>query len=101
MLLFPCVVTLSNETTFSPVMIYSLPEGTDVWVWDAPSTSAVVLVHGPGPVEPGGHQDTYTLVVDDGTDCHITYDPRACGCGHPLKRFRPTSGAVVQHADVR
>jgi hypothetical protein len=97
-LLFPAVVTLSNDTTFSPVMVYATPAGTDVWVWDAPTNSAVVLVHGPGMIDASGTPDVYTLTVDDGTDCRIVYDPRACGCGHPLKRFRPTSGSVSQYA---
>lgn len=91
MLLFPCVVTLSNGSTFSPVSVYATPDGTDVWVWDRPSQKAVVLVHGPGMIVSEDQRDTYTLTVDDCTPARIVYDPRSCGCGHPLKHFRPST----------
>jgi len=83
-------VELSNGSSFSPVMVYATPDGTDVWVWDRDLRKAVVLVHGPVMVDVV-EKDVYRLTVDDGTDCRVVYDPRSCGCGHPLKRFKPAA----------
>lgn len=93
-MLFPCLVTLSTGETFTVCRTYSTPEGgTDVWWWDAVQNAAVVVAHGPGfPEASPTAPHHWSLVLDDSDIlAEIVHTPGDCGCGHPMKRFRPVT----------
>lgn len=88
MQLFPCLVTFTESGAIvSACKVYATPDGVDVWHWNPDLAKAEVIAHGPRLAEEA--RDVWSLVCDDGTDTRIVVDARDCGCGHPLKRFRP------------
>lgn len=88
MLLFPCVVTFPESGSIVSVCkVYATPDGVDVWHWNADDGKAEVIAHGDALIEE--HRDVWSLTCTDGTEARIVSDPKDCGCGHPMKWFRP------------
>lgn len=105
MTIYPVVVTLPDGTQRTGCKVQVLvDQSTDVWVWNRETHAAEILVHTPArPVEAAGTGRTQRWTLDvDGASYSLERNSRDCGCGHPMKRFRPpTDGAVRAMADPR
>lgn len=96
-LIFPAVVTFTESGSIQTVCkVYATPDGVDVWHWNRETRSAEVIAHGPVLVRET--DNVWTMTCDDGTPVRIFVDWADCGCGHPMKHFRPAA-PVREHVD--
>lgn len=87
--LFPCLVTLPDRSVLQTCRVVSDQAGTTVWWWDPAAGTAIAAAVSPFGIEersPGSKN--YTLGMPEGDPIHVRR-LSSCGCGHPMKRWRP------------
>ncbi len=92
MILFPCLVSLPSGSQRTTCKVYYSPGAVDVWAWNDQEQKAEVIAHSDRLNET--ERNHWTIDVPDG-QVSIVLDPRACGCGHPLRYFRPAAPTIA------
>lgn len=91
MILWPCVATFNDGSIRSPVKVFTYADRpAEVWAWRDQPRPAEAEVIATGVLISNDEAHVYSL--DGATPVgvvRIVVDPKACGCGHPLKFFRP------------
>lgn len=95
--LFPARATLPDGTVHHPVRVATgVDQVTRLFVWDHDRHDAVELAAWPATdvtrADGFDHGRPRVLVAPDGTV--IDGRGQGCGCGHPLKSWRPPSIAA-------
>lgn len=95
--LFPARATLPDGTVRHPVRVATGVDGiTRVWGWDHDQHHAVELAAWPAVevsrADGADHGRPRALRLPDGTV--VDGRGQGCGCGHPLKSWRPPSIAA-------
>lgn len=92
--LFPCVVTMPDGTVVHTCRVIGDADGIAVYAWAASLNTATVIAHAPPVAQQPTSGAEFDLTTADGI-VHVRHDPRDCGCGHPMKRWRLAGPARV------
>lgn len=89
---FPADVTLPDGTRHETCRVRARGDGVTVYVWSHDELSGVPLVEAARLLDLGG--DRYA--IDLGQDGMVEISKAArCGCGHPMKSWRPPGASKL------